>query len=385
VRPWRIAAGIVFVLGIATFSGREQSTPPASHRGPPVAAHRESPEPPHEGPEYAALEIPPRNVYAATESEEVSPSLAHLPARVYVPNSEDGSIDIIDPVSFRVVDHYFVGGIPHHVAPSWDLSRLYVDTERLNLLVMIDPRTGKQTGTVPVFDPYNLYYTLDGARAIVVAEVVRRLDFVDPQSWKVIKSVPIPWAGVDHLDFSADGRFVLVSTEFSGMVVKVDTQTMEVVGAVAVGGLPVDVRLAPDGAVFYVANQGRHGVSVIDAAGMKEIGFVPTGRGAHGLQVSRDTRSLYVSNRLAGTISVVDFATRQVSATWKIGGSPDMMQLSPDGRQLWASGRYHSAVYVVDTGTGALLHTIRVGRGPHGLCYFPNVGRISLGHNGVYR
>ncbi len=381
MRPWRIAAGIVLALGIATFSGREFSPPLASHRSPPAAAHPESPEPPVEGPEYAALAIPPVNVYAAA----VSPTQADFPARVYVPNSEDGSIDVIDPATFRVVDHYFVGGIPHHVAPSWDLSRLYADTERLNVLTVIDPRTGKKTGTVPVFDPYNLYYTLDGTRAIVVAEVVRRLDFTDPQTWKVIKSVPIPWAGVDHLDFSADGSFLLVSTEFSGMIVKVDTRSMDVAGTLGVGGLPVDVRLSPDGAVFYVANQGRHGVSVVDPAAMKEIGFVPTGRGAHGLQVSRDTRSLYVSNRLAGTISVIDFATRQVTATWKIGGSPDMLQLSPDGHQLWAAGRYHGAVYVVDTGTGALLHAIRVGRGPHGLCYFPNVGRFSLGHNGVYR
>jgi DNA-binding beta-propeller fold protein YncE len=42
-------------------------------------------------------------------------------------------------------------------------------------------------------------------------------------------------------------------------------------------------------------------------------------------------------------------------------------------------------VYVVDTTSGKLLHTIRVGGQPHGLTYFPNAGRFSLGHNGVYR
>jgi YVTN family beta-propeller protein len=118
---------------------------------------------------------------------------------------------------------------------------------------------------------------------------------------------------------------------------------------------------------------------------MKEIGFIPTGTGAHGLYVSRDTKSLYVSNRLNGTISVINFKSRQATATWNVGGSPDMMQLSPDGRQLWVTGRYNSSVQVVDTRTGALLHTIAVGLNPHGLSFFPNVGRFSLGHNGVYR
>src|ERR1700737_681251 len=109
------------------------------------------------------------------------------------------------------------------------------------------------------------------------------------------------------------------------------------------------------------------------------------GRGAHGFQLSRDTTRLYVSNRLEGSISVIDLETRQVVAKWHTGGSPDMLQLSPDGLQLWASGRFDRSVYVIDTTAGALLKNIHVGLQPHGLTYFPNVGRYSVGHNGVYR
>ncbi len=325
------------------------------------------------------------NVYAATLSGALSPAVTDVPARVYVPNSDAGTLDVIDPATFQVVDHFFLGGIPHHVAPARDLSRLYVDVEGSNRLVVIDPRSGRPSASIPVVDPYNLYFTPDGSKAIVVAEVLRRLDFVDPHTWRLIKSVSIPWPGVDHLDFSADGTYLLVSSEYAGTVARVDTVDMEVTGLVHVGGLPVDVKLSPDGSVFYVANQGRHGVSVIDPVAMQEVAFLPTGAGAHGLQVSRDSRSLYVSNRLAGSISVIDFATRRVAATWRIGGSPDMLQLSPDGRQLWATGRFEGAVYVVDTVTGQWLRRIRAGAGAHGLCYFPNAGRISLGHNGVYR
>ena len=69
----------------------------------------------------------------------------------------------------------------------------------------------------------------------------------------------------------------------------------------------------------------------------------------------------------------------------RLSGSPDMCGVSADGTQLWVSGRYDDVVYVVDTRTGVLLHTIPVGRGPHGLCLFPQPGRYSLGHTGVYR
>ena len=325
------------------------------------------------------------NVYKATTTGALSPAVAGMPERVYVPNSASGTVDVIDPTTYKVIAHYWVGAVPHHVAPAWDLSKLYVDAEGSWGLSVIDPHTGLPVGRIEVPDPYNLYFTPDGARAIVVAERLRRLDFRDPHTFQLIRSVPIPWPGIDHLDFSADGSYLLASTEYAGTLVKVDAIAMQITGFVQVGGLPVDVRLSPDGTVFYVANQGRHGVSIIDPISMTEIGFLKTGRGAHGLAVSRDTDSLYVSNRLEGTISVIDFASRAVVATWRIGGSPDMLQVSPDGKQLWTSGRFDGRVYVVDTTSGTLSHTIVVGGQPHGLSYFPNAGRFSLGHNGVYR
>jgi YVTN family beta-propeller protein len=236
-----------------------------------------------------------------------------------------------------------------------------------------------------VSDPYNLYFTPDGSRAIVVAERLKRLDIRDPHTFQPIASIPITRSGVDHLDFSADGSYLLVSAEFSGWVVRVDLNKLAVTGEVKVGGSPIDVKLSPDGSVFFVANQIRNGVSVIDPATMKETSFIPTAKGAHGLYYSRDLGSLYVSNRGDGSVSVIDVATRTVRTTWRFGGTPDMGGVSADGSQLWLAGRYSAAVYAIDTRDGHLLARIGVGNGPHGLCLFPQPGRFSLGHTGVYR
>ncbi|MDQ3863512.1 MAG: hypothetical protein M3317_08445, partial [Actinomycetota bacterium] len=235
--------------------------------------------------------------------------------------------------------------------------------------------------------PYNLYFTPDGKKAIVVVERLQTLQFRDPHTWKLLGSVYVPSPGVDHMDFSADGSYLLASSEWGGVVTKVDTRKMRITGQIDLGGAPVDVKLSPDGSVFYVADQGEGfgGVHVIDPKTMRQVKFIPTGAGAHGLYFSRDTKSLYVANRLAGSISVIDLSTRKVSATWYVGGSPDMLQLSPDGTQLWYTDRYNASVSVVDTRSGRLLRRIPVGYYPHGLAYFPNVGRYSIGHNGVYR
>jgi YVTN family beta-propeller protein len=326
------------------------------------------------------------NVYQGTMGASIAPYLARFPERVYVPDSTDkGMVEVIDPATFKVVARLAVGMNPYHVTPSWDMTHLYIGNETSGTLTPIDPATGSAGSTIKVPHPYNLYYPPDGNTAIVVAERERRLVIMDPNTWTELGSIAIPWPGVDHLDFSADGRYALASTEFAGVVVKIDLVSRAVAGTVVVGGLPIDIRLSPDASVFYVANQGRGGVSVIDPVAMKEVAFIATGRGAHGFQLSRDTTRLYVSNRLDGTISVIDMVSREVVAKWHTGGSPDMMQISPDGGLLWVSGRFDRAVYVVDTATGALVKTIHVGNQPHGLSYFPNVGRFSLGHNGVYR
>jgi YVTN family beta-propeller protein len=328
----------------------------------------------------------PRNIYTGILPGHLSPAVRGVPERVYVPNSDSGTVTEIDPVTFAVLRTFATGSYDQHITPSWNLRRLYVNNTTSNTLTVLSPRTGRPIRTIPVADPYNLYFTPDGSKAIVVAEGLQRLDFRNPHTWRLIRSLPIPAPGPDHLDFTADGHAFLISCEFAGMVYRVDARTMRVTGRLAVGGLPVDIKLSPDGRRFYVANQGpRAGVTMISAHTLRILGFIHTGYGAHGLAISRNTRDLYVANRLAGTISVVSFARRRVVATWHVGGSPDMLQVSPDGRELWASNRFNGTVSVIDTRTGRLIHTIVVGSSPHGLAYFPQPGAHSLGHNGVYR
>jgi len=331
----------------------------------------------------------PPNVYAATTGP-LSPALEGVPSRAYIPNSLANTLDVIDTSTFEVVGHYPVGAGPQHVTPSWDMKTLYVDNTAGSSLTPVDPVTGKPGTAFPIRDPYNLYFTPDGARAIVVAERFRQLDFRDAKTWELIKSVTIDHSGPDHLDFSADGRYFIISCEFSGWLVKVDVERMEVVGELQVGGAPIDVRLSPDGTKFYVADQARpghrDGVHVVDGESMQVTNFIETGKGTHGLYPSRDTRSLYATNRLGGTVSVIDVATDTVTATWEIpGGSPDMGGVSADGTQFWITGRNNAEVYVIDTRSGALLRRIPVGKGAHGLALFPQPGRYSLGHTGNYR
>ncbi|TME08208.1 MAG: YncE family protein [Chloroflexi bacterium] len=331
VSPAAVVAAVVWNAPPVTAPPAQADLPPIQPLAPPDAG-------------TGSLPKGPLNVYANDMSGVVPCPLCNLPPRVYVPNSDAGTVDVIDPRTFKVIDTYSVGQIPHHITPSWDMRELYVENEGSSSLTVLDIHTGKPVRTISIPFPYNLYFTPDGTKAIDVVERQMKIQFRDPHTWKLIREVPIPWPGADHLDFSADGSYMLISTEYSGIVAKVDVVHMKLAGYVNVGGLPIDVKVSPDGSVFYVTNQGSDGVSI-------------------------------------------DFTTRKVVTKWVIpgGGSPDMLQLNPDGTQLWASGRYNATVYVISTVTGQVLARIRVGAQDHGLTYFPNVGLHSIGHNGVYR
>ncbi|MET8004320.1 YncE family protein [Nonomuraea glycinis] len=376
------------MLGAAAVAVASCGAPPAPMVAVPESA---SPlrSPPRQGHAQAPARETPMDVYAHDRPGMLSPKVRNVPPRVYVPNSESDTVDVIDPRTFRVVRRFRVGDLPQHVVPSWDLKTLWVNENRGNRLTPIDPVTGRPGKPVSVDDPYNLYFTPDGSYALVMAERNNRLDFRDPHTMRLVRSLPLPCRGVNHGDFTADGSVFLASCEFSGQLVAIDwkrPRVRKVIG-VGAGNMPQDVKLSPDGRVFYVADMMADGTWIIDAATFQRVGFLRTGKGAHGLYVSRDSRSLYVSNRHEGTVSVVSLARRKVVDRWRIpgGGSPDMGGVSADGKQLWLSGRYHGVVYVFNTETGKLQRTIKVGQGPHGLCFYPQPGRYSLGHTGVFR
>ncbi|TPQ16318.1 YncE family protein [Streptomyces sporangiiformans] len=330
------------------------------------------------------------DVYAANRSGKLSPVVKDFPSRVYVPNTNSNTVSVIDPKTYEVIETIPVGVQPQHVVPSWDLKTLWVNNNRGHTLTPIDPKTGKAGDPVDVHDPYNLYFTPNGKYAIVMASLDRELVFRDPHTMKPVKTEPVSCYGVNHADFSLDGRYFIVSCEFSGELLKVDTERMKVVGQQKLpfeGAMPQDVKISPDGKTFYVADMMAHGMWVLNGDRFDEPKLLPTGKGCHGLYISRDSHEMYVSNRGEGTVSVFDFAQDKLTKKWRLpdGGSPDMGGVSSDGKVLWLSGRYDSEVYAIDTRTGVQLARIPVGSGPHGLAVYPQPGRYSLGHTGIFR
>src|SRR5262249_1702761 len=92
-------------------------------------------------------------IYAADRANLLTGAAREALPRVYVPNSESDTVDVIDPATRRVVGHFAVGALPQHVTPSYDLRTLYVLDDRGNSVTPIDPRTARPGTPIPVDDP----------------------------------------------------------------------------------------------------------------------------------------------------------------------------------------------------------------------------------------
>ncbi len=343
------------------------------------------------------------DVYSQTRAGMVSPRLAGDPSYLYVPDSRGSTVTVIDQRTRRVVRVIQAGFLSQHVVPSWNLRRLVVNSSAANELITLDPRSGTKKRTFSVPRPYNLYFTPDGKTAIVMVEQHDTLQFSDPHNFRKLSELSLPGCkGPNHADFSANGRYFILTCEFSGELVKVSTLKRKVIGVLKLDprataphaaptkagmSMPQDIRLSPDGKTFYVADMGTNELRLIDAATFKQRRVIGMPSHPHGLYPSRDGKHLYISDRGAGEVSVLDFATNKIVDKWTIpgGGSPDMGGVSADGRTLWLAGRYDSVVYGFNTRTGKLVARIPVSGSPHGIAVWPQPGRYSMGHTGNMR
>lgn len=410
LRVFRLAVVALIVFGVvAVACGSGGGDPTARSVSNPLVGGGPTPT---TGPRLVIKTVPgmppvvdPTNLYSETTSAKMLDVVKEDLPRVYVPNRAENTVSVIDPNTMQVIEKFPVGINPQHIVPSWDLRTLWVtntaEGRTDGSLTPIDPRTGKRSGPdVPVDDPYNMYYSPDGRSAIVVAEAYKRLDFRDPKTMALQKSIETPSCnGVNHGEFAIDGTWAVFTCEFAGALIKIDMASGQVVSFLQLsgGGMPQDIRLSPDGSMLYVAEMVRSGVYLVDPVTFTEVGFIPTGTGAHGLYPSRDASVLYVANRGStrvggppngqGSVSVLDWRNGdKVVATWPVpgGGSPDMGGVSADGTKLWLAGRYDNEVYAIDTRTGEYT-VIPVGREPHGLAIWPQPGRYSLGHTSNLR
>nr|WP_232076996.1 YncE family protein [Variovorax sp. PBL-E5] len=299
------------------------------------------------------------------------PSHAAEPPPIFVLNSLDASVSVIDRATWTERLRIPTGKEPHHLYLTPDEHSLIVANSAGDSLTFLDPRTAQvQRVVYGIIDPYQLRFSPDMKWFVTAGN---RLNHVDIYSWdgkepKLVKRIP-SGKTPSHIWIDGKSTTAYVTMQDSDELIAVDLATQTIRWRVATGPMPADIFGIHDGKTLLVGLTGGDGVQIFDVAGAepKLVGKLFTGKGAHAFRSAGDGRSVFISNRVADTISRIDLQTLQVTDTYPVPGGPDCMDVSADGKTLYVTSRWARKLSVVDLVGHKVAQQVKVGRSPHGV------------------
>jgi YVTN family beta-propeller protein len=292
-------------------------------------------------------------------------------APIFVLNSLDANVSIIDPVSWKEVRRLPTGKEPHHLYLTPDEKSLIVANSLSDSLTFVDPRTAEVQRVVRgTIDPYQLRFSPDMKWFVTAAN---RLNHVDVYRWdgsnlQLASRVPTGKTP-SHIWIDSRSTTAYVTMQDSDEMVAIDLATQALKWRTKTGPMPADVYGTADDRTLLVGLTGGDGVEVFDVSGPqpRSVRRIKTGDGAHAFRAAGDKRHVFLSNRVANTISKIDLDKLEVVATYPAPGGPDCIDVFAGGKLLMVTSRWARKLTVIDTVAGKVVRQVPVGKSPHGV------------------
>ncbi len=299
------------------------------------------------------------------------PAFAAAPAPIFVLNSLDGNVSVIDPVTWKEVKRIPTGKEPHHLYMTPDEKSVIVANALSDSLTFIDPRTAEVQRTVRnIIDPYHLRFSPDMKWFVTAANRLNHVDIYrwDGQAMQLAKRIPTAKTP-SHLWIDTKSTTVWSTMQDSDELIAIDLPSQTLKWRVKTGPMPADVFGTPDDKTLLVGLTGGEGVEVYDVTGKEArlIKTLKTGKGAHSFRALGDRRHVLVSNRVANTISKIDYQKMEVVDQFPGPSGPDDMDISADGTYILLASRWAKKLTVIDMASRSVVRQINVGKSPHGV------------------
>jgi YVTN family beta-propeller protein len=290
---------------------------------------------------------------------------------IFVLNSLDANVSVINPVTWQVTQRIPTGKEPHHLYLTPDEKSVIVANAGSDSLTFIDPRTAEVQRVVRgTIDPYHLRFSPDMKWFVTVANRLNHIDIYrwDGKDLSLAKRIP-SGKTPSHIWIDTKSTTAYATMQDSDELVAVDLATQTLKWRVKTGAMPADVFGTPDDKHLLVGLTGSDHVQVFDVTGpqAKLVKSIPTGEGAHAFRALGDGRHVFVGNRVANTVNKIDYVKLESVGQFKAPGGPDCMEVTADGKLLLVSSRWIKKVSVIDIATGQLVRQVKVGKSPHGI------------------
>lgn len=301
------------------------------------------------------------------------------PHPIFVMNSLEASVSVIDPTSWQETKRIPTGKEPHHMYLTPDEKSLIIANALSDSLLFVDPKTAEVQRTVHgILDPYQLRFSPDMKWFVTVAN---RLNHVDIYRWDGVNLALAKRIGTgktpSHLWIDSKSSTVFATMQDSDELVVIDLPTQTLKWRGKTGAMPADVFGTPDDKFLLIGLTGGEGVEVYDVAGHEPrlVKTIKTGQGAHAFRGAGDKRHVFVSNRVANTISKIDYQSMTVVENYPAPSGPDCMDLTADGHFIYVASRWAKKMTVIDTRTRQVVRQVNVGKSPHGVWTLDHAAR----------
>ena len=312
-----------------------------------------------------------------------SASAATNKVRIVQTNSAGDSVDVIDPLTNKVVGEIDGIEVNHGVAVAPDGSRIYVSDEAMSTLDIADGATLKVTKRIPLSGhPNNIALSPDGKRVYVgIIQAPGGVDVIDTATMTNIKTLPTK--GTIHNPYvTPDGKYVVAGSIVGKTVNVFDAKTDQNVWTLDMdlGVRPMAFLTNADGSTkwLFVQVSGFNGFIVVDFATHKEIkriqnpdlapGKKTVSAGAdpsHGMAVTPDKKTLVVCSRLNNELYTYSLPDLKPIGGAELGGKgAAWVTLTPDGKTAYVAMAVTNDVSVVDVHSLKEIARIPVGYVP---------------------
>lgn len=310
-------------------------------------------------------------------SQDVSAKTATTPM-LYVDNSIDNTVSVINAVTQKVIATTPVGDLPHAICAPADGRVVYTTIESPPYsLKGIDTATNKVVSTIPLPEnPNECAATTDGHYVITAIRGNNTVVITDMKTNQIVKTIPIKGPHNCNTPMGGSNDTVYCEEQRGFDIAKIDLKTMDVVDRIKVNGEARPFIVTPDQKTIYVALSDLSGFAIVDVPSdmITEVVLPPTpglpchiepgNTPTHGLGLTPDMKSLWITDVAGAGAYVYDVASKKLSAKIAIGKCPNWFAISSDGKYVGVTNAESNSVSLIDAKTHKVLSEIPVGKGP---------------------
>jgi DNA-binding beta-propeller fold protein YncE len=300
-----------------------------------------------------------------------------------VANKGNHALGIIDPVSREQIAEVPEGGITgHEVAASPDGRTAYVPiygnsgvgkpgTDGHNMVV-IDLPLRKVTGDVDFrhgVRPHCAVFGPKNGLLYVTTELDRTVSIIDPQTLKIVGSVPTDQAESHMLAISHDGRRGYTANVGPGTVSVLDLEAKKTIAVIPISHETQRISISSDDSMVFTSDQTKPQLAVIDTSTNKVKNWVQLPASGYGTAATNDGHWLVVAVPGANKVAVVNLRSMKIAHTIDVPRAPQEVLIRPDGQIAYVSCDSDHKVAAISVSDWKVQSLINAGKGADGLAW----------------